>query len=145
MVLARSSPSIEKLWGGEHTAFRSDASSLLPAEALSFAKLKRCRVMDVLRLVATLASPRDGTISGPVVVLTPATGLLGARYMPKCRQALADALALLVFGKPLVELNRSERAELNFLRKFDLEVDGEDAKEVPEKAYRTRAGAVTLH
>jgi hypothetical protein len=50
--------------------------------------------------------------------------------MPKCRQALADALSRLVFGKPPVELNRSERAELNFLRKFDLEVDGEDAEPV---------------
>ena len=64
--------------------------------------------------------------------------------MPKCRQALADALALLVFGKPLVELNRSERAELNFLRKFDLEVDGEDAKEVPEDVSDA-SRAVTLH
>jgi hypothetical protein len=58
--------------------------------------------------------------------------------MPKCRQALADALARLVFGKPLVELNRSERAELNFLRKFDLEVDSTQSQS--EKAYRTQAG-----
>src|SRR5687768_14981310 len=36
----------------------------------SVAKLKRCRVMDVLQLVAT-STDRDGTISGPVVVLTP--------------------------------------------------------------------------
>ena len=42
----------------------------LPSELFSFAKLKRCRVMDVLRLVAT-STARDGTISGPVVVLTP--------------------------------------------------------------------------
>ena len=41
-----------------------------PAGAFSFAKLKRCRVMDVLRLVAT-STARDGTISGPVVVLIP--------------------------------------------------------------------------
>ena len=34
---------------------------LWPAGAFSFAKLKRCRVMDVLRLVAT-STPRDGTI-----------------------------------------------------------------------------------
>jgi hypothetical protein len=39
--------------------------------------------------------------------------------MPKCRQAFADALARLVFQKPLAELDRSERAELNFLRALD--------------------------
>ena len=42
---------------------------LWPAGAFSFAKLKRCRVMEVVRLVAT-STGRDGTISGPVVVLT---------------------------------------------------------------------------
>jgi hypothetical protein len=64
--------------------------------------------------------------------------------MPKCRQALADALARLVFGKPLGELNRSERAELNFLRKFDLEVDGEDAEPVREDVSDASRD-VTLH
>ena len=52
--------------------------------------------MNVLRLVAT-STARDGTISGPVVVLTPG-GAVGARDMPKCRQALADALALSLTG-----------------------------------------------
>jgi hypothetical protein len=37
---------------------------LWPAGAFSFAKLKRCRVMDVLRLVAT-STARDGTIAAP--------------------------------------------------------------------------------
>jgi hypothetical protein len=32
--------------------------------------------------------------------------------MPKRRQAMADALARLVFEKPLADLDRSERAEL---------------------------------
>ena len=32
------------------------------------------------------------------------------------RMLPADALARLVFGKPLAELDRAERAELNFLR-----------------------------
>ena len=64
--------------------------------------------------------------------------------MPKCRQALADALPRLVFGKPLVELDRSERAELNFLRKFDLEVEGEDAEPVREDVSDA-SRAVTLH
>ena len=64
--------------------------------------------------------------------------------MRKCRQALADALARLIFGKPLVELNRSERAELNFLRTFDLEVDGEDAAPVREDVSDA-SRAVTLH
>jgi hypothetical protein len=44
--------------------------SSLCRPAFSFAKLKRCRVMEVVRLVAT-STIRDGTISGPVVVLTP--------------------------------------------------------------------------
>jgi hypothetical protein len=64
--------------------------------------------------------------------------------MPKCRQALADALARLVFGKPLDELDRSERAELNFLRTFDLEVDGENAEPVQEDVSDA-SRAVTLH
>ena len=39
--------------------------------------------------------------------------------MIKGRQALADALARLLFEKPLAQLDRSERAELNFLRALD--------------------------
>ena len=64
--------------------------------------------------------------------------------MPKCRQALADALARLVFGKPLVELDQSERAKLNFLRGLNLEVDGEDTETVPEDVSDA-SSAVTLH
>jgi hypothetical protein len=44
--------------------------------------------------------------------------------MPKCRDAFADALSRLLFDKPLAELDRSERAELNFLRA--LEADAAD-------------------
>jgi hypothetical protein len=46
--------------------------------------------------------------------------------MAKCRQALADALARLIFDKPLAELDRSERAELNFLRGLDGDAADED-------------------
>lgn len=52
--------------------------------------------------------------------------------LPKCRQALADALARLVFDKPLTELDRSERAELNFLRA--LEADAGDEREYEQLA-----------
>src|SRR5687768_10347999 len=36
-----------------------------------------------------------------------ASKALGGRVMPKCRQAIADALARLIFEKPLAELDRS--------------------------------------
>ena len=44
--------------------------------------------------------------------------------MPKCRVAFADALARLLFDKPLADLDRSERAELNFLRALDADAAG---------------------
>jgi hypothetical protein len=58
--------------------------------------------------------------------------------MPKCRQAIADALARLFFEKPLAELDRSERAELNFLRALD----GDAADE--ERYGRAIAGSVCM-
>jgi hypothetical protein len=48
----------------------------------SFAKLKRCRVMDVLRLVAT-STNRDGIISGPVVVLTPGGAVISHNFQTR--------------------------------------------------------------
>ena len=53
--------------------------------------------------------------------------------MPECRQALADALARLVFDKPLAELDRSERAELNFLRALELNDDDDDDDDDEER------------
>jgi hypothetical protein len=52
--------------------------------------------------------------------------------MPKCRDAFADALARLLFQKPLADLDRSERAELNFLRA--LEGDAADEKRYEQLA-----------
>jgi len=49
--------------------------------------------------------------------------------MPKCRVAFADALARLLFDKPLADLDRSERAELNFLRALDADAADEDRYE----------------
>ena len=57
---------------------------LWPRGAFSFAKLKRCRVMDVLRLVAT-STARDGTIAAPSWSSFP-TGPNEVRNMPeRCR------------------------------------------------------------
>jgi hypothetical protein len=69
----------------------------------------------------------------------------GGRVMPKARQSLADALARLIFEKPLAELDRSERAELNFLRALDGDAAEEEryqqlAADLPEEA-----GDVTVH
>jgi hypothetical protein len=49
--------------------------------------------------------------------------------MLKCRVAFADALARLLFDKPLAELDRSERAELNFLRALDGDAADEERYE----------------
>ena len=65
--------------------------------------------------------------------------------MPKCRQALADALARLVFNKPLAALDPSERAELNFLRALDLDGDEQKRAEQNEPERPKHSRAVTLH
>ena len=62
--------------------------------------------------------------------------------MPKCRVAFADALARLLFDKPLADLDRSERAELNFLRALDADAADEDryeelASEASESSGKT--------
>ena len=56
--------------------------------------------------------------------------------MPNRRQAIAEALARLVFDKPLAELDRSERAELDFLRA--LEADAGDGR-----AYEQLAAGIS--
>ena len=65
--------------------------------------------------------------------------------MPKCRQAIADALARLIFEKPFADLDRTERAELNFLRALD--GDAEDAEHYEQLAtdQPEQAVGVTLH
>lgn len=65
--------------------------------------------------------------------------------MPKCRQAMADALARLVSQKPLAELDRSKRAELNFLRTLDGDVDDEEPYEQLAADLPEEAGDVTVH
>ena len=62
--------------------------------------------------------------------------------MPKCRVAFADALARLLFDKPLADLDRSERAELNFLRALEADAADEDryeelAREPSESSGKT--------
>ncbi len=65
--------------------------------------------------------------------------------MPKCRQAIADALARLIFEKPLAELDRSERAELNFLRALDGDAaDEEGYEQLAAEQVEQREG-VTVH
>jgi hypothetical protein len=65
--------------------------------------------------------------------------------MPKCRQAIADALARLIFEKPLAELDRSERAELNFLRALDGDAaDEERYEQLAAEQVEQREG-VTVH
>jgi hypothetical protein len=65
--------------------------------------------------------------------------------MPKCRVAFADALARLLFDKPLADLDRSERAELNFLRA--LEADAADEERYEELAGEglDESRGVTVH
>jgi len=65
--------------------------------------------------------------------------------MPKCRQAIADALARLIFEKPFAELNRSERAELNFLRALDGDAEDEAQNEQLAADQPEEAVGVTLH
>ena len=64
--------------------------------------------------------------------------------MPKCRVAFADALARLLFDKPLADLDRSERAELNFLRA--LEADAADEERYEELASESsESSGKTIH
>lgn len=65
--------------------------------------------------------------------------------MIKCRQALADALARLIFEKPLAELDRSERAELNFLRALDADLSDEEWYEQLVADGMDEAGPPTVH
>jgi hypothetical protein len=65
--------------------------------------------------------------------------------MRKRQQAFAEALSRLLFQKPLAQLSRSERAELNFLRA--LKTDGAD-EEYPAQTKRGSSGLAqvrTLH
>ena len=63
----------------------------------------------------------------------------------KCRQALADALARLIFDKPLAELDRSERAELNFLRALKADDERADQHDPVAGECSSERRALTLH
>jgi hypothetical protein len=65
--------------------------------------------------------------------------------MPKCRQAIADALARLIFEKPFAELDRSERAELNFLRALEAEAADEEGFEQLAADQEEQPRSVMLH
>jgi len=60
--------------------------------------------------------------------------------MLKCRVAFADALARLLFDKPLADLDRSERAELNFLRALEADPADEDDTRSSPTASGKRPG-----
>jgi hypothetical protein len=61
------------------------------------------------------------------------------------RQAIADALARLIFGKPLAELDRGERAELDFIRA--MEADAADQERYADLGadFPEEGGDETLH
>jgi len=63
----------------------------------------------------------------------------------KCRQALGDALARLIFDKPLSELDRSERTELNFLRALEAGDEHEDRHDPLTRERASKIREVTLH
>jgi hypothetical protein len=65
--------------------------------------------------------------------------------MPKCRVAFADALARLLFDKPLAELDRSERAELNFLRALHGDAADEERYEQLAAEQVEQPEGVTVH
>jgi hypothetical protein len=65
--------------------------------------------------------------------------------MPKCRVAFANALARLIFDKPLAELDRSERAELNFQRALEADAHDEERYEELSAELPEEAGDVTVH
>jgi hypothetical protein len=65
--------------------------------------------------------------------------------MPKPRTVFADALARLMFRKPLEALDTVERAELDFLRALDADVRDEDAYERLAAELPDSGGKITLH
>jgi hypothetical protein len=64
--------------------------------------------------------------------------------MRKNRHARGDALARMIFEKPLAELNPSERAQLNFLRTLPLSATEDGLKEQTD-VTASESGDVTFH
>jgi hypothetical protein len=65
--------------------------------------------------------------------------------MPKSGESFSDAVARLVFGKPLDELDRGERAELNFLRAIAADAADEERYEELAAERPEEAGDETVH
>ncbi len=65
--------------------------------------------------------------------------------MPKFRDAFADALARLLFDKPLADLDRAERAELNYLRALEADADDEKLYESLADDQSKQMTDVTVH
>jgi hypothetical protein len=65
--------------------------------------------------------------------------------VPKRRELFADALSRLLFEKPLAELDRSERAELNFLRALETDAADEERYEDLAAAFPEERDGATLH
>ena len=57
--------------------------------------------------------------------------------MPKCRHAHADALARLLFDKPLAELDRTEQFKLDFLRTLPQQTGEESSGDTEAMSFET--------
>ena len=97
--------------------------------------------------VAGVLMPRAGGTIAPDHRTAIVTGLAGAppRAMVEAAGRVGDALARLIFDKPLAELDRSERAELNFLRALKADDEHEDQHEPVATERSIERGALTLH
>ena len=58
--------------------------------------------------------------------------------MSKCRHALADALARLLFDKPLSELDRAEAMKLDFLRTLSEQPDEDSCNDAETASFEGR-------
>ena len=63
--------------------------------------------------------------------------------MSKCRHALADALARLLFDKPLSELDRAEAMKLDFLRTLPEPPDEDSCNDAEMASFE--GGGSTYH
>jgi hypothetical protein len=64
--------------------------------------------------------------------------------MPR-RLMYADALARLLFARPLQDLSPTQRAELDVLRALDMNDDDEESYEALALDWPEEAGDVTVH
>jgi hypothetical protein len=65
--------------------------------------------------------------------------------MPKCREALADALARLLYDKPLSALDEAERLKLNYLRTLHGQTTEEGCEDSKAETITLGSPGVTYH